>query len=114
VEQYEKAKVASASARAAAATIPEAEATDVPALEGVARPLAEEPTRPVSVQTPPLQPGLTPAHAHAVALDYEFDLDPLPPRAPTLSARAWRLAWLFVSRAYRWVGARAHIRVSRH
>ncbi len=42
------------------------------------------------------------------------DFDTPPPRTPTLSGKAWRLLWVLVSRAYGWVGARAHIRPTRH
>lgn len=44
---------------------------------------------------------------------YEDEMDEMMARQPTLSGRAWHLAWVFVSRAYNWVGVRAHIRSSR-
>jgi predicted PurR-regulated permease PerM len=59
-------------------------------------------------------PSASAAAVPSVAfLEPDFDLDRTEPYPLTLSGRAWRLAWLFVSRAYTWVGTRARVRSSR-
>jgi predicted PurR-regulated permease PerM len=55
-----------------------------------------------------------PARTEPVRIDLDYDLDVPSPRPPTITARVWALAWLMVSRAYSWVGARAHARSSRN
>lgn len=45
--------------------------------------------------------------------DYEPDDDLPQPRELTLSGRAWHMAWVFVSRAYHWVGSRAQAKIPR-
>jgi predicted PurR-regulated permease PerM len=63
----------------------------------------------------PMPDGAQPMPVVAGAADFDpdFELQPTEPYRLTLSGRAWRFAWVFIARAYAWVGTRARIGSSR-
>jgi predicted PurR-regulated permease PerM len=61
----------------------------------------------------PARPAVEPTRVRMPVPDYDPDFDEPEPRPLTLSGRIWHLAWVFISRAYSWIGTRAHARTSR-
>lgn len=68
----------------------------------------------VTEKTEVVETNEAPTDFQLPSSEEELDFDRPEPRAPTLSGKVWHLLWVFVSRAYRWVGSRAHIRTTRH
>ena len=75
-------------------------------------PVAEEEAIASEPVPPSTAPRSAPQRTPLSTMELEDD-DPLPPRQPTLSGRAWHMTWLIMARAYRWVGTKAHVRPTR-